>query len=324
MKKILILGGNSLSGGNLASFLIKKNFKIILVNRSEMKKCFTSYYNNKKIKIYKININSELDKLLAIINLEKPDYIFNFISQSMVAESWLTPDDWFYTNSYILPKLYFAMLNMKFIRKIIHFSTPEVYGSTKKNMSENNYFNPSTPYGISRVTADHCAETLFKIKKMPIITTRASNVYGPFQKTYRIIPKIILFIKMNKKITLHGGGESQRDFIYSEDISAALYSILKNGLIGETYHISNKNLISIKSLAKKICKILNVEFNNFFIIGKERVGKDKIYSLNSSKIKKLGWEPKYTLEDGLCNTIDWVNQYYSYLKSQNHEYTHKF
>jgi dTDP-glucose 4,6-dehydratase len=325
MKKILILGGNSLSGGNLASFLINKNFDLILVNRSKPHKCFLNYHKiKKKIKIYKININFEFNKLLKVINREKPDYVFNFISQSMVAESWINPDDWFYTNSYILPKLYFSMLNMKYIKKIIHFSTPEVYGSTKTKIAENNNFNPSTPYGVSRVTGDHCAEILFKIKKLPIIITRASNVYGPFQKTYRIIPKIILFIKMNKRITLHGGGVSKRDFIYSDDVSSALYTILKKGIAGETYHISNKNLISIEVLAKKICKIMNVKFDDYFIIGKERLGKDKVYSLSNLKIKKLGWKSEYNLENGISETIKWVDTHYNSLISLNHEYVHRF
>jgi UDP-glucose 4-epimerase len=82
----------------------------------------------------------------------------------MVAESWIFPKDWYYLNSYILPSFYHEISDYKFIEKVIHFSTPEVYGSTKKKIKETNLFNPSTPYGVSRVTADQTCNTLFKSK----------------------------------------------------------------------------------------------------------------------------------------------------------------
>ena len=116
--------------------------------------------NGKKVSSKKIDISKDLKKILSIIKKIKPNYLINFISESMVAESWIFPKDWYYLNSYILPSFYHEISNYKFIEKVIHFSTPEIYGSNKKKIKETNLFNPSTPYGVSRVTADQACNIL--------------------------------------------------------------------------------------------------------------------------------------------------------------------
>ena len=324
MKKILVLGSNSFSGSSFVDFLPTKKYKIYCFSRSSHKNEFNRYYlNGKKVSSKKIDISKDLKKILSLIKKIKPNYLINFISESMVAESWIFPKDWYYLNSYILPSFYHEISNYKFIKKVIHFSTPEVYGSTKNKIKETNLFNPSTPYGVSRVTADQVCNTLFKSKKFPVIITRASNVYGEYQKLYRIIPKTIVSIINKKKIPLHGGGKSVRNFIHIDDVSNALLIILEKGIPGETYHIASNKMISIKNIVNLISKKLDTNLENSSKNSKDRAGKDQLYFLNSSKLRNLGWKPHIDLNKGIDRVIRWIKINKKRLTKQKLYYEHK-
>lgn len=324
MKKILVLGSNSFSGSSFVDFLPTKKYKIYCFSRSSHKNEFNRYYlNGKKVSSKKIDISKDLKKILSLIKKIKPNYLINFISESMVAESWIFPRDWYYLNSYILPSFYHEISNYKFIKKVIHFSTPEVYGSTKNKIKETNLFNPSTPYGVSRVTADQVCNTLFKSKKFPVIITRASNVYGEYQKLYRIIPKTIVSIINKKKIPLHGGGKSVRNFIHIDDVSNALLIILEKGIPGETYHIASNKMISIKNIVNLISKKLDTNLKNSSKNSKDRAGKDQLYFLNSSKLRNLGWKPHIDLNKGIDRVIRWIKINKKRLTKQKLYYEHK-
>ncbi len=324
MKKILVIGCNSFSGSSLIDYLPTKKFEIYGISRKSYKNKFNRFFkNSKKIKFKNFNFSNEMPKILKYINKIKPHYIVNYVSESMVAESWLYPEDWYKLNSYILPTFYHKISNFKFIKKVIHFSTPEVYGSTKKNAKETSLFSPSTPYGISRVTADQACNLLYSYKKFPVITTRASNVYGEYQKLYRIIPKTIFSILNNNKIFLHGGGKSKRNFIHIDDVSNAIILLLQKGKVGNTYHISSSPMISIKDLVELIGEKFNKNINQISKISLDRLGKDKIYSLNSNKLRKLGWRPKISLDQGLNKVISWIKKEKNSLIKEKIIYEHK-
>ncbi len=327
-KTFLVLGSNSFSGSNIINYLLDQDHKVIGVSRSkEIKKFFLPYKNNKNYKSFlfkKIDINKDIKKLKKIIFKHKPTVVINYIAQGMVAESWINPEDWYNTNIISQTLLYKNLSNYKFIKKFIHVTTPEVYGSTPKEIKENYNFNPSTPYAISRATMDTHLYKFFQNYKLPIIFTRTANVYGPGQQLYRIIPKSFMCSKKNIKLNLHGGGKSLRSFIYIDDASRATYLISEKGKIGETYHISTKHFISIKQLVKKIAKTQNVEFNKLCKIGSDRIGKDHSYKLNSSKLrKKLDWKPYVGINKGLFLTKNWIDNNYFELKKLKLQYKHK-
>ncbi len=327
-KTFLVLGSNSFSGSNIINYLLNKNHKVIGVSRSkEIKKCFLPYKNNKNYKLFlfkKIDINNDIKKLKKIILKHKPTVVINYIAQGMVAESWINPEDWYNTNIISQTLLYKDLSNYKFIKKLIHVTTPEVYGSTPKKIKENYNFNPSTPYAISRATMDVHLYKFFQNYKLPVIFTRTANVYGPGQQLYRIIPKSFMCSKKNIKLNLHGGGKSLRSFIYIDDASKATYLISEKGKIGETYHISTKNFISIKQLVKKISKIQSLKFAKLCKIGSDRIGKDHSYKLDSSKLrKKLNWKPSIGINKGLFLTKNWIDDNYFELKKLKLQYKHK-
>ena len=327
-KKFFVLGSNSFSGSNFINFLLKKNCKVIGVSRSnEYKKIYLPYTyssNLKAFKFFKVNINNDLKKLKLIIKKFKPDYVVNYIAQGMVAESWLTPEDWYNTNIIAQVRLYKELSKFKFIKKFVHVTTPEVYGSAKGKVKENFNFNPSTPYAISRAATDMHLKKCFENFKLPIIFTRTSNVYGPHQQLYRIVPKTLLSARLKKKIDLHGGGTSKRSFIFIDDASAATYLISIKGKIGNSYHISTNKIISIKKLVRKISKITGKKFNDIANVSADRVGKDNYYNLSSKKIHdELNWKAKVDVDTGLKRTLQWIDDNFTNLAREKLNYTHK-
>ena len=327
-KKFLVLGSNSFSGSSFISFLLKKNYKVLGTSRSkEYNKAYLPYKNSKNIKNFKflqIDINKDIKKLVKVVKKIRPDYIVNYMAQGMVGESWITPEDWYKTNVVSQVILYKELSKLKFIKKFIHVTTPEVYGNTDQAIKENFDFNPSTPYAISRAATDQHLKKHFDNFKLPVIFTRTANVYGPHQQLYRIVPKALLFSKLQKKIQLHGGGLSKRSFIFIDDASEATYLICLKGAKGETYHISTNKIVSIKEIVKKISIVNNVKFSKLVSISKERIGKDNYYKLNSSKIRKLlNWKPKVNLDLGIKKTSNWIDNNLSFLKKQKTNYLHK-
>ena len=290
---------------------------------------FLKYKKNNNLKknfnFFKIDLNKERDlrKLGKIIDKFKIKYIANFSSQGMVAESWIKPWDWYNTNVVSFSKLV-NILRRKKIKKFLNFSTPEVYGDTKKKIKENLNFNPSTPYAISRLAQDLNLRGYFINYKFPVVFTRTANIFGPHQQLYRIVPITIIKALQNKKINLHGSGRSIRSFIFMNDVSEILYKILfdkKN--IGETFHISTKQFISIRKLVLKILKILKKDKKLIKNV-KERDGKDYGYFLNNSKIiQRYKWRDKTSIDKGLKETISWIKKNFKTIGKKRLKYIHK-
>jgi dTDP-glucose 4,6-dehydratase len=242
----------------------------------------------------------------------------------MVAQSWNSPEDWYQTNVVSLSLLGNLLVKEKSIKKFVHFTTPEVYGSTSGWLKESFNFAPSTPYAISRAAGDWHLKTLFENNGFPVIFTRAANVYGSGQQLYRIIPKTILSALTGKKLSLHGGGKSIRSFIHINDVSTALIAIMNSGEVGQSYHISTNEMISIFDLVQELATLLGVEVNDLIEQGPERAGKDFAYQLSSEKIRsELGWRDEVTLVKGLEDTLDWAKSNLDTLKTLPDTYEHK-
>jgi dTDP-glucose 4,6-dehydratase len=324
--KALIIGSNSFYGSHYTKLLIKKKFKVIGISRSKIKKnCLLAFdKKSKNFNFFQLNLNTQLLKIFKIIKKFKPNYIINFSSQSMVNESWKSPQDWFLTNSYSVPYLYNLLNQLTFKFKLVHISTPEIYGSTKNLITENEKINPSTPYAISRVNADFFLQSLKREFNFNFVGIRAANIYGEYQDLYRIIPKTIYSIMNKKQIFLHGGGRSVRSFIHIDDVCNGTYLVMKKKeTSGQFYHISSKKLISIKNLIKKICKIYKYDYSKIVKESKDRIGKDKFYKLKTKKIEKFGWKAKVTLDDGIRRTGAWLKKNKKNFSNYDLFYQHK-
>ena len=288
---------------------------------------FLKYKYNKKIKNFifvRFDLNKNLNLLKKFFKKNKVDYIVDFLGQGMVAESWSYPHHWYKTNIVSKVKLYDFLSKNKKFKKYIRISTPEAVGDVKGFISEKTKPNPSTPYGISHLTADLTLLAYYKFNKFPIVITRFSNFHGPHQQLYRIVPKTLYCIFNKQKLKLHGGGKSIRSFIFIDDFCNGIYKSMINGRIGEVYNFTNREYISIFSLVKKICFLTSTNFKKLTKITKDRPTKDYIYKMDPIKSeKKLNWKPKYTIEEGLKNTIKWYKSNKNYLSSLNNIYIHK-
>jgi len=271
-----------------------------------------------------IDLNKELPDITALISEVRPAYVVNFAAQSMVGESWASPGDWFMTNAVSTVKFHDELRKCGFLKRYVHISTPEVYGSCSGFVKEDFPFNPSTPYAVSRAAADMSLRTFRATYDFPVVTTRAANVYGPGQQLYRIIPRTILFILLGRKLQLHGGGASTRSFIHIRDVSDATWRIMKNGHDGDTYHISTDEVISIRDLVQTICEKIGVPFEDHVEVVGERMGKDATYHLDSTKLRtELGWKDRIALDHGLDECIKWVRDNLDELGRQEFNYVHK-
>ena len=334
-KKFLVLGSNSFSGSNFVKKALLIGHQVFGISRSKQpNSVFLPYLweknNSKKHLINKfnfaqLNLNTELDSIMQIVDSFKPNYIVNFAAQGMVAESWQKPTHWYTTNLLSQVAFHDQIRKKDFLEKYLHITTPEVYGSTNDGwINENTRFNPSTPYAVSRAACDMHLKSFFSAYGFPVIFTRAANVYGPGQQLYRVIPKTILSARTGKKMLLHGGGESSRSFIHIDDVVNATMKLAISGEPGTTWHLSTKESIKIKELVKKICKMCNVEFCNTVDISQERLGKDQNYHLDSKNMRdKHSWEDKISLFSGIKETIKWVDDNLDLLCKLPWEYKHK-
>ena len=327
MNTVLVVGSNSFSGRTFVDYALQQGSRVLGASRSvEPIDAFLpdNWHDKSNFSFHHLDLNRDLNEITALLHDTKPEVVVNFAAQSMVAESWLNPGDWFMTNTVSTIKFHDELRKCDFLKRYVQVSTPEVYGSCSGFVKEDFPFNPSTPYAASRAAADMSLRTFRAAYNFPVVTTRAANVYGPGQQLYRIIPRTILFILLGRKLQLHGGGVSTRSFINMKDVSDATWKIMQNGRDGDTYHISTKEVISIRTLVEHICKKLEVNFEDHVEFVGERVGKDSAYHLDSTKLRtELDWKDHINLDQGLDECISWVQSNFDVLENQPLDYQHK-
>jgi dTDP-glucose 4,6-dehydratase len=327
-KRFLVIGSNSFSGACFVDYLLGQGCEVLGASRSaEPLDVFLPYKWGRKREHFafrQIDLNHQLDELLHWVEELQPEYVVNFAAQGMVAQSWLTPEHWYQTNVVGQVQLHDRLRKLPFLKRYVHVSTPEAYGSTEGWIEESFHFAPSTPYAVSRAACDLHLMSFFKAYQFPVCFTRAANVYGPGQQLYRVMPRAMLYARLGKKMQLHGGGHSIRSFIHINDVADATYRIALGGVSGDSYHISTPDTVSIRDLVEQIANLTNTPFADLAEVSEDRLGKDQAYLLESSKIRKeLGWTHRVSLNDGLKETLAWVDKNLEVLKTLPADYIHK-
>jgi dTDP-glucose 4,6-dehydratase len=187
-------------------------------------------------------------------------------------------------------------------------STDEVYGSIRSgSFSESDKLDPSSPYAASKAGADILLSSYFKTYKFPCVITRSANNYGPYQHPEKLIPHFITSAIRNNKLTVYGQGHNIRDWIHVEDNCKAIDYVRQMGKTGEVYNIGAGNEKSNLDVTKAILQLLDKP-STLMTFTKDRLGHDFRYSLDCSKIKALGWQPRISFEDGLAQTVRWYQE----------------
>lgn len=329
----LVLGSNSFSGASFVDYLLGQNVNVLGISRSpEAARCFSPYQWTPRqspsergtFQFVQADQNTQLSRIIEVCQEFKPQYFINFAAQGMVAQSWEKPLDWFQTNLMANVALSDALSKCTWLQKYVHIGTPEVYGTCSGTVLEDQRFNPSTPYAASRAACDLHLRTYFNQYRFPVAWTRAANVYGPGQQLYRIIPRTVLYIRLGRKIQLHGGGHSIRSFIHIRDVAAATWAVAQNGTPGDTYHLSTNEYLSIRDLVERICVRMKVRFEDVVEVVDDRPGKDAAYLLDSTKARtELRWQDEVSLDTGIDETIAWVDRDLEDLCKQPFDYIHK-
>ena len=327
MATVVVIGSNSFSGSHLVNTILENtDYEVIGISRSsENNPIFLPYKNkeNKKFKFYQMDLNHDLEEMIDLFNREKIEYIINYVAQGMVEQSWKNPEQWFQTNCLGAVNITNKLKDMTFLKKYIHVSTNEVYGSCN-NIKEDAPLNPTTPYATSKAAADMFIQNLINQFNFPANIIRSTNVYGPGQQLFRIIPRSIIYLKSGKKISLHGGGKAVKSYLHIKDNCEATLKIIESGISGEIYHLSPNKGISVENIVKKICDKLGKDFNEVTEIIEERTGQDSGYILNSDKARTgLNWKPRIEIDEGIEQCINWVNKNWEVIQTQPENYIHK-
>ncbi len=330
-KRIVVIGSNSFSGASFVSHCLREGWDVLGTSRSEeANPVFLPHRWQRtpeelsRFRYAQLDLNLHIKEILEAAAEFRAPYVVNFAAQSMVAESWEHPDHWYQTNVVANVRLHDGLRKMGGLKKYVHVSTPEVYGSCSGDVREDAPFNPSTPYAASRAACDLHLQTFIRQYNFPAVFTRAANVFGPGQQLYRIVPRTLLFLALGKTLQLHGGGHSVRSFIHIDDVSDGTLRAALHGDPGDVFHLSTKRTISIRDLVALMCDQAGVMFEDFAEIVADRPGKDSAYLLDADLARtKLGWQDRVSMEDGISDTKSWIDQNLAALREQPMNYIHK-
>jgi len=327
-RKFVVLGANSFSGQDFVDLLLEDTRnEVIGVSRSpERSELFLRYRLRKDLSRYRyiqLDLNRDMPDILALLDAEHPGFIVNFAAQSEVAPSWEHPEHWFETNTVALAKLVNHLRRQNYLKKYLHVSSPEAYGTCVGRVTEDAPLNPSTPYAASKAAADMLLSTYCKQYGFPLVTVRATNVYGARQQLFKIIPRSAIYVKSGRTIQLHGGGTAVKSYIHIRDISRGELAIIEEGQIGEIYNLSPSSGVAVRDVVQNICEKMNVPFDKATEIVQERPGQDAAYIIDSTRVRSaFGWQPEISLSEGLDEVIDWANAHWEQIQSQPLEYVH--
>lgn len=297
--KILVTGGLGFIGSNFIDLMLANGHEVI--NLDVITYAANNYKPNHK------NYNFIQDDICkTFISTKNLDVIVNFAAETHVDNSIKDPNVFMKTNILGTHNLLNLILNENKNCRFIQISTDEVYGSTVKgSFSEKDILNPSSPYSSSKASSDLIALSYHKTYGLDVLVTRCTNNYGPRQHDEKLIPTIIRKLKSNQKIPIYGDGSNIRDWIYVGDHCKAIKMVIERGVSGEIYNIGSSNELNNLQITDVICKQFGLDLQDNIEFVKDRLGHDFRYSIDSTKIRNLGWSPSINFENGITKTLTW-------------------
>jgi len=322
-KKVLITGSCGFIFGNFIRKIvyesnkdpIKYPYSIVSIDRVNSNTTNSMYWNkNHTFHIADIRDQHVMD---VIFQFEKPDIVIHGAAESFVDYSLSDPNSFMTSNVLGTQVIINACLKQK-VEKLIYISTDEVYGQltseSDKPWKEDAPLDPRNPYSASKAAGELLVRAAHYSHGLIYNITRSSNNYGPRQTPEKLIPKAIKCILHDQKIPIYGQGLQIRDWTHVFDNCSAILTILNQSAPNETYNISaNQELPNIEVI-QKICNTLNKGHELISFIEDPRMSHDFRYSIDSSKIRDLGWKPSYKFKEGIIDTVDWYTNNQWFLK----------
>jgi dTDP-glucose 4,6-dehydratase len=309
MKRLLITGGAGFIGSNFIRYILGKYPDYRIVNLDKLTYCgnLENLRDIAKNKNYKFVKGDIADSKLVGKLVKECDAILNFAAETHVDRSIKDPSSFIKTNVFGTYTLLEAAKKYK-TPLIIQVSTDEVYGSIAQGaFKEGDALRPNSPYSASKAAGDLLVRSYFVTYGLPVMITRSSNNFGPYQYPEKVIPLFVTNALKNKKVPLYGDGMNMRDWLFVEDNCEAIDVVMRKGKPGEIYNIGAGNEITNMELTRTLLGIMGKgsELINFVT---DRPGHDRLYALDISKVRGLGWSPRHDFKSALALTIDWYKR----------------
>ncbi len=307
--KILVTGGAGFIGSNFIRYMLGKYPGYEFVNLDKL--TYAGNLQNLKdvekdprYSFIKGDICEEATVVKAVAGC---DAVINFAAETHVDRSITAPSSFVQTDV-IGTQVILDVVNKRKIGKFLQISTDEVYGSTREgSFKETDPLMPNSPYSAAKAAADLLCRAYFKTYNTPVIVTRSSNNFGPFQYPEKLISLLITNALDGKKLPVYGNGSNVRDWIFVLDNCSAIDSVLGKGAAGEVYNIGGGREEKNIDIAREILKLTGQPEELIKFVA-DRPGHDFRYSLDVTKMRQLGWSPDFDFETALEKTIAWYRE----------------
>jgi dTDP-glucose 4,6-dehydratase len=322
--KILVTGGAGFIGSNLIRLLVQQK-DVAVVNLDKLTyagnlESLADLEGSPNYTFERLDL-CDLQALEGCFKKHQPDAVMHLAAESHVDRSIDGPGEFIQTN--IVGTYNLLQASLTYWRELpsgnsfrfLHVSTDEVYGSLEAEalgFTEMTRYDPHSPYSASKAASDHLARAWYDTYGLPVLVTNCSNNYGPYQFPEKLIPVVILKCLRGEPIPIYGNGQNIRDWLFVEDHVEALWTVLTQGRIGETYNIGGNNERQNIELVHAICRLMNEfapgaqGYESLVRFVADRPGHDQRYAIDASKIRdELGWEPKEDFGSGFRKTVLW-------------------
>ncbi len=308
MKTYLVTGGSGFIGSNFVRQMLQNDTNCHIVNLDKLT------YAGNPANLVDIEMDErysfvhgdicDTDVVRQIFHQHKPQIIINFAAETHVDRSIGSPDDFIKTDVFGVFTLLEASKEFG-VDLFLQISTDEVYGSIAEgSFWEGDPLLPSSPYSASKAGGDRLAYSYYVTYNLPVIITRASNNYGPFQYPEKLISLFVTNALEDRDLPVYGDGKNVRDWLYVSDHCSAVHFIIENGKLGEVYNVGGGNELQNIHITHQILEQLGKSADLIKFV-EDRKGHDLRYSLDCSKLNQLGWMPEHSFDEALAETIHW-------------------
>lgn len=311
MEKLLVTGGAGFIGGNFVQYMAEKypHYHIynldLLTYAGDLTK-HREIENNKNYSFVHIDI-ADRQAVSELFEQVDFDYVVHFAAESHVDRSITDPEIFIRTNVLGTQVLLDAAKRAK-IKKFVHVSTDEVYGELSFDpatfFTEKTPLQPNSPYSASKASSDLLVRAYYETYGLPVNITRCSNNYGPYHFPEKLIPLTISRVLNDQKVPVYGDGKNVRDWLHVLDHCSAIDLVMHSGAVGEVYNIGGHNEKTNLEVVRTIIQALG-KTEDLIEFVEDRLGHDKRYAIDPTKIERLGWRPVYDFETGIAQTVDW-------------------
>ena len=308
MSKILVTGGCGFIGSNFVRHLLSRHPQDEVVNLDSL--TYAGNPNNlrdiEENTRYRFVRGDITDAEIVAQTMKEVDHVVHFAAESHVDRSIKGPEEFVKTNV-LGTQVLLEQARKVGVRNFVHVSTDEVYGSLGETglFTETTPLSPNSPYSASKAGSDLLARAYYETFGLPVMITRCSNNYGPYQFPEKLIPLMVSNALEDKPLPVYGDGKNVRDWLYVEDHCTAVDRVLRDGRAGEIYNIGGNNEWRNIDIVKLILRALDKPESLIQFVT-DRLGHDRRYAIDASKIREdLGWEPTTRFEDGIQTTIRW-------------------